>query len=90
MNMGFHKSLGVELQHFRQSVYGPHTEPLADAPSISRPNRLKQLAWLLPVLALAYFLTMLSAVVLLTLAVVAVGVIALATAVCIYAQNNTW
>jgi type VI protein secretion system component VasF len=90
MNMGFHKSLGAELQQFRQSSQECGSERLADAPSISRPNRLKQLVWVLLAVAFAYLLTTLSAVLLWVLAAVAVGAIALATAVCIYAQNNTW
>ena len=87
MNMEFRKSLGAELQHFRQPSYGPVSDP---APA-ARPNRrVKQLAWLLLASALAYFLTTLSATVLWALVAVALGVIALATAVCIYAQNNSW
>ena len=72
MNLGFHKSLGAELQHFRQSSYEPQSELITDAPSVTRPNRLKQLMWLFPALALAYFLKALSAVLLLTLAAVVV------------------
>lgn len=86
MNMEFHKSLGAELEHLRQSSNGPPSETTP----ASRPNRLKQLMWLLIAGAAAYFLTTLSATLLLTLVVVAVGAIALATAVCIYAQNNSW
>ena len=85
MNMGFHKSLGAELEHLRQSSYGPASN---EEPA-SRPNRLKQLMWLLAAAALAYFLATLSATLLWALGAVAIGLIALATAVCIYAQNNS-
>jgi hypothetical protein len=90
MNMGFHRSLGAELEQFRRSSHKSGSERLADAPSIPRPNRFKQLVWLLLAVALAYLLTTLSAALVWVLAAVAVGAIALATAVCIYAQNNTW
>jgi fatty acid desaturase len=90
MNMGFHKSLGTELEHFRQSRNAPNPEPLPASSSFSRPNRLKQLVWIVAALAVAYFLTTLSAALLWGLAAVAVGLIALATAVCVYAQNNSW
>lgn len=91
MNMGFHKTLGAELQQFRQASHGPSaSKPLVDAPAASRPNRLKQLIWLLIAAATVFFLTMLGAALLWTLAAIAIGLIALATAVCIYAQNNTW
>ena len=86
MNMGFHKSLGAEFEQFRRSSHKSGSE---SAPSISRPNRLKQLVWLLLAVAVAYLLTTLSAALLWVLAAIAVGAIALATAVCIYAQNNT-
>ena len=87
MNMEFRKSLGAELQHFRAAC----DEPESDTAPASRPNRrLKQLMWLLPAAVLAYLLTALSAALLWALVAVAVGVLALATAVCIYAQNNSW
>lgn len=86
MNMGFHKSLGAELEHLRRSSDGL----ASDEGPASRPNRLKQLMWLLVAAAVAYFLTTLSATLLWALLAVAVAVIALATAVCIYAQNNSW
>jgi hypothetical protein len=90
MNMGFHRSLGTEPEQLRQSIYRPELDSHLDAPSIGRPSRLKQLAWVLLAVAVAYLLTILSVTLLWTLAAVLIGLIALATAVCIYAQNNTW
>jgi fatty acid desaturase len=90
MNMGFDKSLGAELKQFRQASHESGSERLADVPSVSRPNRLKQLIWLLLAVAFVYLLTTLSAAVLWVLAAITVGAIALVTAVCVYAQNNIW
>jgi hypothetical protein len=50
---------------------------------------IKRLGWLLVLSAVAYVLSTLSVTTLLILGGVAAALIALATAVCIYAQNNT-
>lgn len=90
MNMGFHKTLGTELELYRQSMPKAEPTPVPEAPLSSHPNRVKQVLWLLAGAAIAYFLTTLGAALLWVLAAVAVGLVVLATAVCIYAQNNSW
>jgi hypothetical protein len=90
MNMGVHKPLQSEVELVRQSrqAFGP--PPVPDAPPTPRDNRLKQMIYLLLAVGVGYVLTSFSAVLLWVLAAVAIGLIALATAVCIYAQNNSW
>lgn len=90
MNMGFHKPLQSEVELVRQSrqAFGP--PPVPDAPPAARDGRLKQVICLLLAVGAGYLLTSFSAVLLWVIAAVAIGLIALATAVCIYAQNNSW
>jgi hypothetical protein len=55
----------------------------------SRRRIIKRLAWLLVLSAVVYVLSSLSVTTLLVLGGVAAALIALATAACIYAQNNS-
>jgi fatty acid desaturase len=87
MNMGFQKPIGTELELFRQPAR--ESGIIRDASSAPRPNRLKRVIWLLVAAAVVYFLTTISVDLLWGLAAVGLGLIALAVAVCIHAQNNT-
>jgi hypothetical protein len=85
MDLSFKELQGTEvhLGHLRQAelINSNYIE--------SRRRVIKRLAWLLVLSAIAYTFSTLSVTTLLILGGVVVALIALAAAVCIYAQNNT-
>jgi small-conductance mechanosensitive channel len=85
MDLSFKELHGteVDLGHLRQSK-------LINAEYIdSRRRIVKRIGWLLALSAVAYLLSTLSVTTLLILGGMVTALIALATGVCIYAQNNT-
>jgi hypothetical protein len=85
MDLSFKELHGTEVQlsHIRQPE-------LINSNYAENGRRIiKRLRWLLVLCAVAYVLSTLSVTTLLILGGVAAALIALATAVCIYAQNNT-
>jgi hypothetical protein len=86
MNMGFQKPHGIHLspRHLPADV-GQINYPL----NTKRAGKIKILAWSAVVLGLGYFLTTASATTLLVLGGIGVCLIALATAACIYALDNS-
>jgi hypothetical protein len=85
MDLSFKKLHGTKLDlgHLRQPelINSNYTE--------NGRRIIKRLGWLLVLSAVAYLLSTLSVTTLLILGGVVAALIALATAVCIYAQNNT-
>jgi hypothetical protein len=85
MDLSFKELHGTEvhLSHIRQPE-------LINSNYAKNGRRIiKRLGWLLILSALAYVLSILSVTTLLIVGGAVVTLIALATAVCIYAQNNT-
>jgi small-conductance mechanosensitive channel len=85
MDLSFKELHGTEvhLGHLRQ------TELINSNYIESRRRIIKRLGWLLVLSAVVYVLSSLSVTTLLVLGGVAAALIALATAACIYAQNNS-
>jgi hypothetical protein len=84
------KPVNAMKMNFRNESRVTHSGALPKSPSLSRSGRFKHL--LLPFLTLVagYIVFSASASVLLIIGGMCVGLIAIATAVCIYVQNNTW
>lgn len=89
MNMSFKSPHGLELKHPPHNVLAPSETALKAKPN-RRPIAVKALRWSLAGLALAYLVTHASLGVLLAIGGAGLALLGVATAVCIYEQNNTW
>jgi hypothetical protein len=89
MKMELHKPQGAELQ-FVRSAWRELPQYLAfDSSSARRRSPLKYLLWPIAALALAGLFMAGGAVMLLAVLVATIGLLGIATAVCVFAQNNS-
>jgi len=87
MNMNFQKPHRLKQHYLRREDY---FSDLQDASNSKLLGYRKLALWLIIATGLAYLATNATAVILLIIAAVVLVLFCLATAVCIYAQNNTW